>query len=103
MKTITGKLEFFTELSITAAVVRADQSRGGFDGCLAISPGDQLTVKSSDGKIIFQTESVVPNYEIMKSRHSAVIIPQGLSYDEWMDMLRGNLKAELIKKGSSFY
>lgn len=99
MKVITGKLEFFTDLGITSAVVRDNHSRGSFDGCRSISAGDQLTVKSN-GQIVFQTESVVPNFELMKARHSAVIIPQGLTYDEWMDMLRGQLDAELVKKGS---
>lgn len=102
MKTINGKLEFFTELSITAAVVRDYSSKGSFEGCLAISPGDQLTVKAN-GQVVFETDSVVPNYELMKSRHSAIIIPQGLTYDEWMDMLRNRVDAVLVKKGSSFY
>jgi hypothetical protein len=102
MKTINGKLEFFTELSITAAVVRDYNSKGGFEGCLAISPGDQLTVKAN-GQVVFTTENVVPNYELMKSRHCAVIIPQGLTFDEWMDMLRNRMDAVLVKKGSSFY
>jgi hypothetical protein len=101
MRTIHGKLEFFSEMNLTSAVVRDYTSKGGFDGCLAISPGDQLTVKAN-GQIVFQTDSVVPNYELMRSRHSAVIIPQGLTQEEWMDMLRGNLEAILVKTGHSF-
>lgn len=101
MKTIKGKLEFFTEMTITAAVVRDYQSKGSFEGCLAISPGDKLTVKAN-GQIVFQTDSVVPNFDLMRARHSAVIIPQGLTQEEWMDMLRGGLDAELVKKGSNF-
>lgn len=101
MKTITGKLEFFTELSITAAVVRDHSSKGSFDGCLAISPGDQLTVKAN-GEIVFQSESIQPNLEVMRKRHSAVLIPEGLTYEVWMDMLRNRLDAVLVKKGSSF-
>jgi hypothetical protein len=98
MKTIQGKLEFFTELSITSAVVRDYQSRGGFEGCLAISPGDQLTVKRQ-GEVVFSSESVEANIDLMRKRHSAVLIPKGLTYDEWMEMLRSRLDAVLIKKG----
>jgi hypothetical protein len=95
-KTIKGKLEFFSEMGISASVVRDYASKGGFDQVLSIKEGDELVVK--EGSAIVFNSVVQVNYDLMKKHYSAVVIPMGVEYEVWMHWLRKNYDAELIKK-----
>lgn len=102
MKIIKGRLEFFSEMGITAAVVRDFSSKGGFDNVLAIKEGDKLIVKEGD-RVVYETDAVVTNWTLMKKHYSAVIIPANLEFEEWMNFLRKGYHAELHKANSSNY
>lgn len=94
MKIIKGNLEFFYEIGISSAVIRTYSSKGGFDGVLALKPGDKLVVFGDNKEIIFEA-TIVLNKELMIKTYSAVIIPVGIDKESWFDILRNKNEAEL--------
>lgn len=101
MKIINGKIEFFSELGITCAAIRMSSSRGSFDGVLSIKVNDRLILKDSDGSIIFDAV-ITENRELQLKHHSAVLIPQNVEYETWMDYLRKGYTAELHTNRNPF-
>lgn len=98
-KKIIGHLEFFSELGITAAVVRSLKSKGSFDDVLAIKDGDRL-ILTENNEVLLDI-IVESNISLQVKHHSGVIIPKGLEYEKWLDLLRKNTPAELIKNPNS--
>lgn len=100
MRKITGKIEFFSELGITAAVVRSYDSKGGFNGVLSIKEGDRL-ILSKNQEVILDT-LIKENKALQIKKHSGIIIPEGLDYEVWLQYLRDNLDAELHTNRSPY-
>ena len=101
MKKIVGKLEFFSELGICAAVVRSHDSKGSFDKVLKIQEGDRL-VLSHKGEVVFDQE-VKPNRELQKKHHSSILIPEGVTYELWQFFIKEEVSAELYTNRQIYF